>query len=229
MAIPVLYEDEHLLIVDKPARMLVVSAPGRSGATVVDQLHKQTGSRVYAVHRLDEDTTGVLAMARSPAAKERLEAIFRAHEADRIYLAVVRRAPSPPAGRIESRLRENARGIVESATSGPGEKAVTHYRTVRRLKRETLVECRLETGRRNQIRLHCQLAGYPIVGERQYIDWGGDGPKLRAPRQSLHAHRLAMVHPTTGLTIRFESPLPSDLAKLAQKLRRRPPARRRAH
>ena len=128
--IPILHQDEHLLVVDKPARMLVVPAPGRSGSTVVDRLQQQLGSRVYAVHRLDEDTTGVLALARSQEAKEALEEIFRAHQAERLYLAVVCRAPSPPAGRIESRLRENERGVVQSVTRGPGQYAVTHYRTM---------------------------------------------------------------------------------------------------
>lgn len=207
MSISILYQDEHLLIVDKPARMLVVAAPGRSRATAVDRMQKQIGSRVFAVHRLDEDTTGVLALARSHDSKKRLEAIFRAHEAERIYLAVTSHAPSPPAGRIESRLRENAYGIMESTTDGPGHKAVTHYRIVRRLKRETLVECRLETGRRNQIRAHLSGLGCPIVGDRKYgYRPRGDG----APKQPmLHAWRLRLRHPFTGEEIAAEAALPA--------------------
>jgi len=206
MSIPVLYQDEHLLIVDKPARLLVVSAPGRSGRTAVDRMQEQLGSRVLAVHRLDEDTTGVLALARSHDAKKRLENIFRAHEAERIYLAVTSHAPSPPAGRIESRLRENSYGVVESTQSGPGHKAVTHYRILRRLKRGTLVECRLETGRRNQIRVHLAGLGSPIVGDRKY----GYRPRGKEPRRlpMLHAWRLRFHHPFTGEEVVAEAGLP---------------------
>lgn len=204
--IPILHRDDHLLIVDKPARMLVVPAPGRSGRTVVDCLQQQLGSRVYAVHRLDEDTTGVLALARTTEAKAALEQIFRAHEAERIYLAVVCRAPSPAAGRIESRLRENDRGIVESVTRGAGQHAVTHYRTLRRLRRDTLVECRLETGRRNQIRAHLSELGCPVVGDRKY----GYRPKGEGShkRPLLHAWRLRFRHPFGGGDVDVEAEVP---------------------
>jgi len=205
-SIHILYEDDHLLIVDKPARMLVVPAPGRSGPTVVDCLRKQLGDRVYAVHRLDEDTTGVLVLARTQEAKVALEEVFRSHSAERFYLAVVSHAPSPAAGRIESRLRENARGIVESVTRGPGRRAVTHYRTVRRLRRDTLVECRLETGRRNQIRAHLSELGCPVVGDRKYgYRSRGDGSHKRP---LLHAWRLRFRHPFGGGEIAVEAEVP---------------------
>ena len=205
-SIPILHQDDHILVVDKPPRLLVVPAPGRSGATVVDRVQKQLGERVYAVHRLDEDTTGVLALARSLEAKKALEQVFRAHEAERVYLAVVCRAPSPLAGRIESKLRENKRGVMESVVRGHGQHAVTHYRTVRRLQRDTLVECRLETGRRNQIRAHLSELGCPVVGDRKYgyRSRGEGAPK----RPMLHAWRLRFRHPIDGVEIAVEASVP---------------------
>ena len=176
--------------------MLVVPAPGRSGETVVDALGRDLGTRVYAVHRLDEDVTGVLVLAASEAAREPLEAVFRQHVAKRTYLALLSRAPQPPAGRIESRLRETSGGVMRSVTSGGGDLAITEYRTLRRAGRHTLVECRLQTGRRNQIRVHMADLGCPIVGDRKY------GFRVRGQvnykRPLLHAERVEFVHPWTG-------------------------------
>jgi len=206
MDVPVLYSDEHLLAVDKPPRVLVVPAPGRSGPTVVDVVQDQVGGRVYAVHRLDEDTTGVLVLARTLEAKLALEDIFRAHGATRIYLAIVGRAPSPAAGRIESLLRENVAGVVKSALRGSGKRAVTHYKMLRRDGRRVLLECRPETGRRNQIRVHLAEIGCPILGDRKYgyRSRGGSGPK----RPLLHASEIQLIHPMTGedLVIRAAAP-----------------------
>ena len=154
-----LHVDEDLVVVDKPERMLVVPAPGRAGPTVVDVVGKQLGGRVFAVHRLDEDTTGALALARTPAAREVLEGIFRAHRAERVYLAVVERVPSPTAGRIELVLREDAAGVVVSSQAGAGRRAVTEYRLLARVRGGAVLECRPRTGRRNQIRVHLAELG----------------------------------------------------------------------
>ena len=193
--IPILWQDEHLLVVDKPAGMLVVEAPGRSGRTLVTTVGAQLGAKVHAVHRLDEDTTGVLVLAKTLPAKQALEQIFREHAIERLYLALVSRAPTPPAGRIESRLTEGPDGVVRSTRQG-GEWAVTHYKTLARAGRHTLVECRLETGRRNQIRAHLSELGSPIVGDRKY-GWRGAGGE-RVGRLRLHAHSLRFTHPLTG-------------------------------
>ncbi len=204
--IPILYEDDHMLVVDKPPRMLVVPAPGRSGPTVVDEVGRQLGSRVFAVHRLDEDTTGVLVLARTPEARAALEDVFIDHRADRVYLALVGRMPSPPAGRIESRLRESPDGIVESVARGPGQRAVTHYKVLRRVGREVLVECRPETGRRNQIRVHLADLGCPVVGDRKYGYRGRGGSSARRPL--LHAWRITLPHPVDEREIVVEAELP---------------------
>ena len=183
-----------MLVVDKPPHMLVVHAPGRRDETVLDKVARQVGVRVYAVHRLDEDTTGVLALARTEEARERLQEEFRRHRPERVYLALVSRAPSPPAGKIESRLLEKD-GRMCSVDSG-GELAVTHYRILKRLDPFTLVECRLETGRRNQIRVHMADIGCPVVGDRKYGYRSRQGRGFG--RAMLHAWRLTLTHPLTG-------------------------------
>src|SRR3990172_5118654 len=129
--VPILYRDEHLVVADKPAGFLVVPGPGRGGPTVVDLVSAQLGVRVQAVHRLDEATTGALVLAIDAAARTGLEALFREHAVERTYLALVAAVPSPPSGKIESRLREGTDGIVRVVPTG-GERAVTHYETLDR-------------------------------------------------------------------------------------------------
>jgi 23S rRNA pseudouridine1911/1915/1917 synthase len=204
--IPILHSDEHLLVADKPAGLLVVEAPGRSGPTAVERLGRQLGARVYAVHRLDEDTTGVLVLARTLAAKKALDGMFRAHAIERVYLALVARAPSPAAGTIESRLIEED-GTMRSVV-GRGQRAVTHYALRERRIGGALVECRLETGRRNQIRVHLAEIGCPIVGDRKY----GWRPRRgeRVARPLLHAWRLRLRHPITGVEVVVEAVAPED-------------------
>jgi 23S rRNA pseudouridine1911/1915/1917 synthase len=176
--IPILLQDDHILVVDKPARMLVVPAPGRQGPCLVDVLGRQIGRRVFAVHRLDEDVTGVLVLSVDPESRGSVEAVFREHRARRIYLALLSRAPDPAAGKIESLVREFPGGVVRSVLHGPGDRAVTVFRVLRRVGRNTLVECELETGRRNQIRVHMSDLKCPIVGDRKY-GFRGSGPPRR--------------------------------------------------
>lgn len=196
-SIPILHQDEDVLIVDKPAGTLVVHAPGSRAPTVVDRLSQQLGQRVYAVHRLDEEVTGVLALAMRQEAREPLERVFRGHLAMRLYLARVARMPDPPAGRIESRLHVGDDGIARSVTRGPGDHAVTDYETIRRHRYGALLAVRLQTGRRNQIRAHLAELGCPIVGDRKYgFRRTSGGPTSK--RVLLHAWRLAFPHPTGG-------------------------------
>jgi len=212
--IPILFEDDDLVIVDKPSGVLVVNAPGRQGPTLLDLLYRQLGSRVFALHRLDEEVTGALALARSAKAREACEPLFREHRAERLYLALTSRLPSPPAGRIESLLREQG-GRVQVVQRG-GERAVTHYRTLDRRARGALVECRLETGRRNQIRVHLAELGCPIQGDRKYGDRVSRRAAADLPRVMLHSWRLGFEHPLTGARVEVEARpdeaelLPSD-------------------
>jgi 23S rRNA pseudouridine1911/1915/1917 synthase len=166
---------------------------------VVDELTAQLGNRVFAVHRLDEDVTGVLVLANNESSRKPLEQVFRGHRSERFYLALLSRAPSPRAGRIESRLREEQSGLVRSVESGPGQKAITEYRTLKRVGHHTLVECRLLTGRRNQIRVHMADLGCPIVGDRKYGFRSRGGTPVK--RLLLHAHTVRFPHPITGVEV----------------------------
>lgn len=195
LEIPVLYHERGLLVVDKPAGCLVVPAPGRSGPTLVDHLSRQLDATVMPVHRLDEDTTGAMVFALQDDVRESMEQVFREHAIEREYLALVASAPSPPAGRIESNLAEGGDGIVRVVPRG-GQRAITHYRTLARRGRCCLVACRLETGRRNQIRVHMAALGCPIAGDRKYGFRARPEESFRRPM--LHSWRLGFAHPLTG-------------------------------
>jgi len=188
----ILHDDDDLLIVNKPAGILVVQAPGRTAPTMVDVLHKQLGRRVFAVHRLDEDTTGCLAFAFHEEARLALDATFRDHSAERDYLALTTAVPSPEAGCIEGNLEEGKDGIVRVVRRG-GRRAVTHYQTLERRGRGSLVRCRLETGRRNQIRVHLAALGCPVAGDRKYGYRARKGENY--PRVMLHSWSLKLQHP----------------------------------
>lgn len=179
------------------------------------------GGRVRAVHRLDRDTSGLLVLARTPAAESDLGRQFRAHSVERRYLAVVRGAPG--AGRIESLLvRDRGDGRRGSSPAG-GQHAVTHVRVLEKLGDFSLVECRLETGRTHQVRIHLGEAGTPLCGDRVY-DRPVGGPPLpdrsSFTRPALHAAFLAFRHPRTGRRLAFSSPLPPDMRELVSRLRR---------
>lgn len=202
--IEVLFEDEHLFIVAKPAGLLVVGAEGRRGPSLIDILSKQVSARVYAVHRLDEDTTGALLVARTPAARDALDAMLRERSVERVYHAALPRVPSPAAGRIESRLEAGRDGVVRSVHGRRGKTAITNYRTLERRDYGALVECRLETGRRNQIRAHLAEIGCPILGDRKY-GYRDARRAERIQRPLLHAARLAFRHPMTGQDVEISS------------------------
>ena len=199
--VPVRHADDHLVVVDKPAGVLTVPAPGRTGPTVVDLLTKQLQRPVFAVHRLDEETTGALVLALDAAARAGMEELFRVHAVERHYLALTSAAPSPPAGRIEASLGEGADGMIRVVTRG-GQRAVTHYETLARRGRCALVQCRLETGKRNQIRVHLAALGCPLAGDRKY------GFRARTderfPRVMLHSWRLQFRHPILGTAVAVE-------------------------
>ncbi len=198
----IVHRDDHVIVVDKPAGALVVPAPGRKAPTVVDTVGRLLGKRVQAVHRLDEDTTGLLALALTDVGRTGMEALFRAHAVVRDYLALVTSAPSPAAGKIDSGLREDDGGIVRVVAHG-GTRAITHYETLARRGRCTLVHCRLETGRRNQIRVHLAALGSPVAGDRKYGFRAREGENFS--RVMLHSWRMQFVHPVTGIAIDLES------------------------
>jgi 23S rRNA pseudouridine1911/1915/1917 synthase len=208
--VPILHRDDHVVVIDKPAGMLVVPAPGRSAGTIVEVLGAQLGCRVHAVHRLDEDTTGALALALDDVGRAGMEALFRQRAVHREYLALVAAAPSPPAGTIESNVEEGPDGIVRVVQRG-GVRAITHYETVARRDRCTLLCCRLETGRRNQIRVHMAALGSPLAGDRKYGFRARPGERFA--RVMLHSWRMRFEHPVTGREVFVEVAAPEPILR----------------
>jgi 23S rRNA pseudouridine1911/1915/1917 synthase len=225
----VLHEDEHVIVVDKPAGLLTVpSAPGLHDedtalGRVQDyarRLHPR-GGYAERVHRLDRDTSGVLAFALSREARAGLIDTFRHHRIERGYLALVEGEPAAEAGTIDAPLREawvsGRRGV---ARPGEAQRAArTHWRVRERLPGAALVEVRLETGRQHQIRVHLAHVGMPVLGDPVYGRPARGRPLARRPM--LHAFRLAFAHPVTGERVAAESPPPEDFRRALDALRRR--------
>lgn len=229
-SVPVLYEDEDLLVVDKPAGLLAVptapDAPDDSAlARVQDYVARLRPRQPYVgvVHRLDRDTSGALAFALAPAARAALRALFRVHQMERVYAALVEGSPPASAGEVDRPIYdvyEGGRRRLARADE-PSHQARTRWRVVERFPAGALLDVELETGRQHQIRLHLAEIGLPIAGDAVYGRVGRGG--IDVPRQMLHARRLGFVHPTTGTMIRVESPLPEDFQKGMRALRHRRP------
>ena len=222
----VVFEDDDIVVVDKPAGMVVHPAPGHFSGTLVNALlHHCPGlagiggvARPGIVHRLDQDTSGLIVVAKTEAAMSALARAFASHVAvEKTYLAVCHGAPRLDSGRVENLIGRHPVDRKRMAVvDRNGKRAVTNWRVLRRMGPLSLVECRIETGRTHQIRVHMASLGCPIVGDAVYGKPALDRKLTPAPaRQMLHAWRLALRHPTTGEPLRFESPVPSDLAELA--------------
>lgn len=200
-----LFEDESILIIDKPSGLLTIATETERDRTAYAALRayqkrKRPPERLFIVHRLDREASGLLVFAKSADAKERLQSQFEDHTAGRTYVAVVDGQVKPDRFEIRSHLAENAARIVYSTTNlRRGRLAVTHVRVLERRPRTSVVEVRLETGRKHQIRVHMAERGHPIVGDVKY---GGS----RAKRLALHGAALEFRHPRTGRLVRFESP-----------------------
>jgi 23S rRNA pseudouridine1911/1915/1917 synthase len=221
------YEDAALVVVDKPAGLLSVPLARRSdAASVVDQLedHLRARGRIrpLVVHRIDRDTSGLVVFAKQTGAFRSLKDQFRRREAERVYLAIVYGCPEPASGRWEDTLVWDEQALIQKAThrhDPDGKEALADYRVVEHLSGTSLLEIRLVTGKRNQIRLQARLRGHTLVGERRYV-YGPDSLRpIEFSRQALHAHRLGFVHPVTGLPLRLESPVPDDMTELLARLR----------
>jgi 23S rRNA pseudouridine1911/1915/1917 synthase len=235
-ALPILHEDEHVLVVDKPAGLLSVpSGPGLQEDTalrrVQDYAHrlKPRGGFAERVHRLDRDTSGALAFALTAEARAGLIRCFRDHRIERVYLAIVAGAPRSDAGSVDVPLREEWRdGRTGVARPGePAQPALSHWRVLERLPGAALLEVRIETGRQHQVRVHLAHEHLPILGDPVYGAAAGHGRPL-ARRPLLHAHRLAFAHPVTGERVAAVSPLPGDMHGVLAALRRGPAPRGRA-
>ena len=214
------YEDEHVLVVDKPAGLVVHPGAGRSTGTLVQALLGRIAGgddpeRPGIVHRLDRDTSGLLVVARTQEAYEGLRQLVREHALEREYAALVRGRPRSRRGRIEAPIgRDRTEPTRISLDTDTPRDAVTHFEVEELLPRHALLRIRLETGRMHQIRVHLAAIGLPVSGDPTY---GVPEPGLE--RQFLHAGRLAFPHPVTGARVEAESPLPDDLRAVLEKLR----------
>ncbi len=237
-AIPlaILFEDRDLIVLDKPAGLVVHPAPGNEDGTLVNALIAHCGTdlavggerRPGIVHRLDKDTTGVMVAAKTEVAMAGLAAAFAARTTDRAYLALVWGCPAPTTGEIEGAIGRDPRDRKRMAIRphGGGREALTRYRTLRAWAggAVSLLECRLATGRTHQIRVHLAARGHPLVGDPVYLrrvpaqarglEAGLRDRLLDFPRQALHAAQLGFVHPRTGVALAFETPPPPDMTAL---------------
>ncbi len=214
------YEDDHLLVVDKPAGLVVHPGAGHSTGTLVHALLGRgiaggNPERPGIVHRLDRDTSGLLVVSRTQEAYTALTALVRRHALEREYLALVRGRPRSRRGRIEAPIGRDRRHPTRMSvdTESPKE-AVTHFEVIELLAEHALLRVRLETGRTHQIRVHLAAIGLPVAGDPTY---GTPEPGLR--RQFLHAGHLAFLHPVTGERVEATSPLPADLAQTLEQIR----------
>jgi 23S rRNA pseudouridine1911/1915/1917 synthase len=229
----IVYEDEHLIVIDKPAGLVVHPAAGNFDGTLVNALlHHCKGSlsgiggveRPGIVHRIDKDTSGLMVAAKTDPAHVGLAAQFAKHSIDRRYKAIVAGIPRPAEGLIDAPLARSTadRKKIAIVRDARGKRAVTHYTTIKPLKSASFVECRLETGRTHQVRVHMTSLGHPLLGDPVY---GRVRPehrellcRLSFNRQALHAARLGFTHPVTSAALCFDSEIPQDMVDLLSEL-----------
>jgi 23S rRNA pseudouridine1911/1915/1917 synthase len=224
----IVYEDAVLMVLNKPAGLLSVPLERKAGASsVYDQLEEYFRShgkkRPFVVHRIDRDTSGLVLFARDPGTQAALKAQFRRREPEREYWAVVYGHPDPPSGTWHDHLVWDTKALIQKETSArdpKGAEAISEYRVVESFRETSLIAVRLQTGKRNQIRIQARLRGHTLVGERRYVY----GPETLRPiafgRQALHARVLGFRHPADGRALRFEAPPPADFQELLARLRR---------
>jgi len=230
----IVFEDPHLLVIDKPAGLVVHPAAGNLDGTLVNALlHHCGGSlsgiggvvRPGIVHRIDKDTSGLLVVAKTDVAHEGLAKQFAAHSIDRRYLAIVSGLPKASAGTVDAPLARSAanRKKIAIVREGRGKRAVTHWKRIEALKDAALVECSLETGRTHQVRVHMASIGHPLLGDPVYGRSGKAHRELLKSldfhRQALHASVLGFTHPVTKHRLSFSSSMPADMQELFNHLR----------
>ncbi len=211
----IVFSDDELAVVDKPAGLVVHPAPSHRGPTLVSELEDLLGGggdpeRPGIVHRLDKGTSGLLVVARTDAAHAALQAQVRARDVDRIYLALAGGRLASRTGTIDAPIGRAGRRRQRMAVAGAASReARTHFSVLELLAADTYLEARLETGRTHQIRAHFAAIGHPLTGDETY----GGSARYGLERQFLHAHRLAFDHPVDGRRLEFDSPLPADLER----------------
>ncbi|MCS7246394.1 MAG: RluA family pseudouridine synthase [Thermomicrobium sp.] len=224
LPIPVIYEDDDIIVFDKPAGIVTHPAPGHERGTLVNALKAirpdlavQPSHRPGIVHRLDKDTSGLLVVAKTEPARLALLEQWQSRSVLKKYTALVHGIVEPDAGTIDAPISRDPREPTKMAVVPWGRPAITHFRVMERFRCATLLDVTIETGRTHQIRVHCAFIGHPVVGDQQY--GGHRSFCVAVPRQFLHARSLRFRHPTTGQTIELETPLPSDLRRALASLR----------
>jgi 23S rRNA pseudouridine1911/1915/1917 synthase len=223
----ILHEDDDLLVVDKPAGMLAVPLERKPDVPsayerLADHFRSHHKLRPLVVHRIDRDTSGLVIFAKNPRAQDVLKSQFETRSAERIYRAIVYGHPDPASGTWRDHLVWDQKALVQKDTHAKdprAKEAISHYRVMETFREASLIEARLQSGRRNQIRIQAGLRGHTLVGERLYV-YGEQPRPIAFGRQALHAHRLAFRHPQDGRPLTFESPIPADLRDLIARLRR---------
>lgn len=215
----IVYEDRDIIVVNKPQGMVVHPAPGNYNGTLVNALlyhcHDLSGIngvlRPGIVHRIDKDTSGVIVVAKNDAAHKKLAYQLKEHSMNRVYKALVEGIIKDDEGTVDEPLGRHPVERIKIAVVKNGRRAVTHYKVIERYKNNTLIECKLETGRTHQIRVHMAYIGHPLVGDPVY---GYKKQKFNLKGQMLHAQRLGFIHPRTGKYVEFNSELPAYFEKI---------------
>ena len=208
--VKVLYEDRYIIVVDKPEGLLSVATAFEKGDTLHGLLKKKFHQPIHVVHRLDQETSGVMVFALNEKARDGLKKIWEKHEIERSYTAVVEGICKEQTGTWQCYLVEaDDYHVYPTKDPSIGRLATTHFRCIKSTNKFSLLELTLDTGRKNQIRVHCQEAGHPIVGDKKY-----GSKKNPLKRMALHAHFLGFPHPITGKQLRFSSPVPDSFLRL---------------
>jgi 23S rRNA pseudouridine1911/1915/1917 synthase len=225
----VVYEDDDLMVVNKPAGLLSVPLERKGPVPsvydlIVERFRSHGKRRPSIVHRIDQDTSGLVVFAKDARARRALAAQFRRREPERVYRAVVYGRVQPREGTWRDHLVWDEKALIQKQTNprdSRGSEAISDYRVVETFEGASLLDIRLRTGRRNQIRIQAQLRGHPLVGEERYLSGHEPARRIQFRRQALHAWRLSFDHPVDGRKLQFEAPLPADLRDLLSRLRRR--------
>lgn len=228
--LPILYEDDAVIVLNKPPGLLAVPLPlarRYDAPSVYEQLQgylRRRGRRKpFVVHRIDRDTSGLVVFSKSAAAQLTLKEQFKRREPERVYQAIVYGHPSPAAGEWHDYLVWDLKALIQKETTARdprAKEAICHYRVTESMAATSLIEVSLVTGKRNQIRIQARLRGHTLVGESRYTYGPDELRPIEFPRQALHAARLTFRHPDDGREMRFEAPLPEDMSALLKRLRR---------
>jgi 23S rRNA pseudouridine1911/1915/1917 synthase len=223
----VVYEDDELIVVNKPAGLLAVPLERKSDAPSVyeqieDRFRPHGKRRPFVVHRIDQDTSGLVVFAKNEPAQRALKGQFKRQEPARVYWAVVYGTPDPPSGTWRDFLVWDEKSLIQKEThprDPRATEAVCAYRVIEAFGRASLIEVRLRTGRRNQIRIQARLRGHTLVGEQRYVFGPDTLRSITFGRHALHAYRLTLLHPADGRTLDLEAAVPADFTDLLARLR----------